>query len=84
MGRPQIKSTTALNPSSLSKIIFPSIKSPGGKCVAPTFAMTHRGMASLASVGLAEKPWLSASLAWLNTLPASAPQEKAKGWDEAR
>jgi hypothetical protein len=32
--------------------------------------MPHRGMAELASVGLDEKPWLSASLAWLNTLPA--------------
>jgi len=29
-------------------------------------------MAALASVGLAEKPWRSASLAWLDTLPASA------------
>jgi hypothetical protein len=34
--------------------------------------MPHRGMAALASIGLAEKPWLSASLARLNTLPASA------------
>ncbi len=39
------------------------------------FAMPHRVMASLASVGLDVKPWLSASLAWLNTLPASALRE---------
>ena len=50
-----------------------------GKCVAPTFAMPHRGMASLASVGLATKPWHSASLAWLTTLPASTIYENAKG-----
>jgi len=31
--------------------------------------MPHRGMASLASVDLVIKPWHSASLAWLNTLP---------------
>jgi hypothetical protein len=47
----------------------------GTKCVSPTFAMPHRGMASLASVGLDVKPWLSASLAWLNTHPASASRE---------
>jgi hypothetical protein len=28
---------------------------------------------------LDEKPWLSASLAWLTTLPALAGQEKVKG-----
>ena len=38
--------------------------------------MSHRDMAALASVGLAEKPWHSASLAWLDTLPASAPQTR--------
>ena len=37
--------------------------------------MPHRGMASLASVGLNMKPWLSASLAWLNTLPALRSRE---------
>ena len=37
--------------------------------------MPHRGMASLASVGLDEKPWLSASLAWLTPLPVSVLRE---------
>jgi len=32
-------------------------------------------MAALASVGLVEKPWHSASLAWLNTLPAVTSRE---------
>jgi hypothetical protein len=32
-------------------------------------------MASLASVGLDEKPWLSASLAWLTPLPAVGSRE---------
>jgi hypothetical protein len=41
--------------------------------------MPHRGMASLASVGLAEKPWLSASLAWLTTLPASVSSREGEG-----
>ncbi|MFA5168228.1 MAG: hypothetical protein WC530_06835 [Candidatus Omnitrophota bacterium] len=36
-------------------------------------------MASLASVGLDEKPWLSASLAWLNTLPASTNSKEGEG-----
>jgi hypothetical protein len=65
--------------SGKATIPFLSIIYSGEKCVPPTFAMPHRGMASLASVGLDEKPWLSASLAWLNTLPASTVQEKAKG-----
>jgi hypothetical protein len=55
------------------------MESSVGKCVSPTFAMPHRGMPSLASVGLDEKPWLSASLAWLNTLPDSVVQEEGEG-----
>ena len=64
---------------SLKTFIFLSIKYFVGKYVSPTFAMPHRGMALLASVGLDVKPWLSASLACLNTLPAFVAQEKAKG-----
>ncbi|MFA5167477.1 MAG: hypothetical protein WC530_02965 [Candidatus Omnitrophota bacterium] len=64
---------------SLQLVIFPLVECSVGKCVSPALAMPHRGMASLASVGLDVKPWLSASLAWLNTLPASTDQEKAKG-----
>ena len=56
-------------------VIFLSLKRFVGKCVSPTFAMPRRGMASLANVGLDEKPWLSASLAWLITLPARSSRE---------
>ena len=59
-------------------VIFLSLKRFVGKCVSPTFAMPHRGMAALASVGLVVKPWHSASLAWLNTLPASTVQERRR------
>ena len=41
-------------------------------------AMPHRGMASLASVGLDGKPWLSASLRGFTHFPPQL-QEKAEG-----
>jgi len=63
---------------SLKTFIFLSIEHFVGKYVSPTFVMPHRGMTSLASVGLDEKPWLSASLAWLNTLPDSGSQKKQR------
>src|SRR5512140_162986 len=56
-------------------VTFSSNKNSVGKCVSPTFAMPHRGMTSLAGVGLDEKPWLSASLAWLTPLPAVSSRE---------
>ena len=58
--------------------ISPLNESFAGKCVSPAFAMPLRGMASLASVGLAGKPWRSASLARLNTLPAFATYTKRR------
>jgi hypothetical protein len=36
-------------------------------------------MASLASIGLDEQPWLSASLAWLTPLPASVSSREGEG-----